>query len=71
MECANWSGAVYADLLQRSDGTGESMLTNFFSTVGWPLSVETSEQSTFVRKVHAMKQEALRELLRTDEVPLR
>lgn len=38
MDCVQWSAQVYNDLLGFSDGTGEGLITTYYSTGGsWQL----------------------------------
>jgi len=46
---------VYHDLLRVGDGSGEGMLCSFFNTIGWPATLATSEQDSFVATVLARK----------------
>ncbi|GLI60984.1 hypothetical protein VaNZ11_003241 [Volvox africanus] len=71
MDCVQWGPAVYNDLLGCSDGTGEGLITAYYTTVGWPVMIATSERGAFVRKVHLIKEGELAKLLAADGVPLR
>ncbi|GIL94884.1 hypothetical protein Vretimale_970 [Volvox reticuliferus] len=71
MDCVQWGPAIYNDLLGCSDGTGEGLITAYYTTVGWPVMVATSERDAFVRKVHLIKERELAKLLAADRVPLR
>ncbi|GLC38203.1 hypothetical protein PLESTB_001088200 [Pleodorina starrii] len=71
MDCVQWSPPVYNDLLGCSDGTGEGLITAYYTTVGWPMMVATAERPAFVRKVHELKDRELGKLLARDGVPLR
>ncbi|EFJ52558.1 hypothetical protein VOLCADRAFT_86777 [Volvox carteri f. nagariensis] len=71
MDCVQWAPAVYNDLLGCSDGTGEGLITAYYTTVGWPVMLATSERPAFVRKVHSLKEGQLAKLLAADRVPLR
>ncbi|KXZ46741.1 hypothetical protein GPECTOR_41g706 [Gonium pectorale] len=71
MDCVQWSPPVYADLLGRSDGTGEGLVRAYYTTVGWPMMVPTAEQPAFVKKIHSIKEAQLTKLLAKDGMPLR
>ncbi|KAK9835988.1 hypothetical protein WJX81_004011 [Elliptochloris bilobata] len=55
LDCAKWSAPVYHDLLRVGDGSGEGMLCSYFNTVGWPTTLATSEQTSFVTTVLGRK----------------
>ncbi|KAG2430079.1 hypothetical protein HXX76_010178 [Chlamydomonas incerta] len=71
MDCVSWTPPIYNDLLGISDGTGEGLVTAYYSTVGWPMMLATSDRPGFVKKVHQLKEKELVKLLQKDEVPLR
>eukprot|EP00198_Chlamydomonas_reinhardtii_P006175 XP_001695511.1 predicted protein [Chlamydomonas reinhardtii] len=71
MDCVSWTPPVYNDLLGISDGTGEGLVTAYYTTVGWPMMLATSDRPGFVKKIHQLKEKELVKLLRKDEVPLR
>lgn len=70
-ECAQWSPAVYWDLLQRGDGTGPGLVTAYYMMMGWPMLLPSNERGAFVKKVHDTKVRILREMTLRGEVPLR
>lgn len=71
MDCVTWTPPIYNDLLGCCDGTGEGLITAYYTTVGWPVMLATSERGAFVRKVHGIKEKELVKLLNKDGVPLR
>ncbi|KAL6332888.1 hypothetical protein AAG906_019400 [Vitis piasezkii] len=71
LDCANWPEPVYLDLLRKSAGDEERMLILFFNKIGWPTSVPTSEQKTFMQNVLREKKNALDDLLVSKGLPLR
>jgi len=71
LECANWSPVVYADLLSRGDGTAESLIAEFFATIGWPTFIPTGEEMVFAGKVHERKLMRMEGMIEADEIPLR
>ncbi|RVW78175.1 hypothetical protein CK203_058439 [Vitis vinifera] len=76
LDCANWPEPVYLDLLRceiqiESAGDEERMLILFFNKIGWPTSVPTSEQKTFMQNVLREKKNALDDLLVSKGLPLR
>ena len=71
VDCSNWTAPVYNDLMSQGDGTGEGMVRTFFSRVGWPTFLPTKEEDLFTRKVHQLKQEQLKKLIKKRKVPPR
>ncbi|XP_021887567.1 uncharacterized protein LOC110806891 isoform X2 [Carica papaya] len=71
LDCANWSGPVYADLVKKNAGDEERMLFLFFNRIGWPTSLPTSEKESFVKRVLREKKNAMDELLLSGGLPLR
>eukprot|EP00878_Enallax_costatus_P006445 GHUV01006757.1.p1 GENE.GHUV01006757.1~~GHUV01006757.1.p1 ORF type:complete len:352 (+),score=73.34 GHUV01006757.1:1317-2372(+) len=70
-DCANWTPAIYHDLLAKGDGTGEGLVAAYYVIVGWPTFLPTNEQSIFAGKVHELKQKQLRKMLDKGQLPLR
>lgn len=50
-ECAQFTPPIYNDLLQGGDGTAEGMVISYFTRMGWPTMLATSDQPAFIRKV--------------------
>ncbi|KAI8469587.1 MAG: hypothetical protein J3K34DRAFT_423281 [Monoraphidium minutum] len=71
LDCANWSAPLYNDLMSHSDGTGEGLVSAYYSRIGWPLTVGKGEEGVFAHKVHDLKQQHLRRMLRGGQLPLR
>ncbi|KAJ3685392.1 hypothetical protein LUZ61_014556 [Rhynchospora tenuis] len=71
LDCANWPEPVYADLMRRSGGDEENMLTLFFNRIGWPTSLPTNEKDSFVKRVLREKKKALEDHVSSSNIPLR
>ncbi|KAF3333730.1 haloacid dehalogenase-like hydrolase domain-containing protein [Carex littledalei] len=71
LDCANWPEPVYVDLMRRSGGDEEKMLTLFFNRIGWPTSLPTNEKDSFVKSVLHQKKKALEEYVSSSNLPLR
>ncbi|KAJ4788023.1 Haloacid dehalogenase-like hydrolase (HAD) superfamily protein [Rhynchospora pubera] len=71
LDCANWPEPVYADLMRRSGGDEENMLTLFFNRIGWPTSLPTNEKDSFVKSVLREKKKALEDHVSSSNIPLR
>ncbi|KAG6555478.1 hypothetical protein Mapa_002713 [Marchantia paleacea] len=71
LDCAQWSEAVYADLMRAAGGVEEKMLTMFFSRIGWPTALPNNEKELFVKKVMEAKRKALGTLALAGTLPLR
>ncbi|KAL3851564.1 hypothetical protein ACJIZ3_013446 [Penstemon smallii] len=71
LDCANWSQPVYLDLVRKSAGDEEMMLVLYFNRIGWPTSVATSENKTFMKSVLREKKNALDDLVTSKSFSLK
>ena len=71
LPCTRWTPALYQELRQAGDGTATGMLKTFFNSCGWPIGMEPQEHEPHVLNILRLKDEALHEMLRNGEVPLR
>ncbi|BBN12667.1 hypothetical protein MPTK1_5g21930 [Marchantia polymorpha subsp. ruderalis] len=71
LDCAQWSEAVYADLMRAAGGAEEKMLSIFFSRIGWPAALPNNEKDLFVKKVMEAKRKALGKFALAGSLPLR
>lgn len=71
LPCARWAPALYQELRQAGDGTASGMLKTFFNSCGWPRGMEPQEHEPHVLAILSLKDEALHQMLRDGEVPLR
>lgn len=71
MDCANWSPALYADLVRTGDGTGVGLVATYFGTVGWPTMLATADRGPFAERVHALKLQHAARIVAEGEFELR
>ncbi|KAL3680650.1 hypothetical protein R1sor_023606 [Riccia sorocarpa] len=71
LDCAQWTEAVYSDLMRAAGGVEEKMLSTYFTRIGWPAALPTSEKELFVKKVIGAKGKALAKLALDGSLPLR
>lgn len=71
MDCANWTPAIYHDLLSKGDGTGEGLVRAYYNCVGWPTFLPSNEQEAFAGKVYSIKQQQMKLLIKQASIPLR
>ncbi|CAI9299131.1 unnamed protein product [Lactuca saligna] len=71
LDCANWTEPIYLDLVRKSFGGEEEMLTLYFNKIGWPTSLPTNEKGSFMKSVLREKQKALEDLVMSKSLPLR
>ncbi len=53
------------------DGSPETLVRTYFQLMGWPTMLASSDQESFVRRVHQAKQTALLKMLAEGRVPVR
>nr|GEW07849.1 haloacid dehalogenase-like hydrolase domain-containing protein At3g48420 [Tanacetum cinerariifolium] len=71
LDCAHWTEPIYLDLVRKSFGGEEEMLTLYFNKIGWPTSLPTNEKGSFMKTVLREKKNALEDLVMSKSLPLR
>ncbi|PWA68244.1 HAD-like domain-containing protein (mitochondrion) [Artemisia annua] len=71
LDCAHWTEPIYLDLVRKSFGGEEEMLTLYFNKIGWPTSLPTNEKGSFMKTVLREKKNALEDLVKSKSLPLR
>ncbi|KVH92043.1 CBBY-like protein [Cynara cardunculus var. scolymus] len=71
LDCAHWTEPIYLDLIRKSFGGEEEMLTLYFNKIGWPTSLPTNEKGSFMKRVLREKKNALEDLVMSKSLPLR
>uniref|UniRef100_A0A7N1A516 Uncharacterized protein n=1 Tax=Kalanchoe fedtschenkoi TaxID=63787 RepID=A0A7N1A516_KALFE len=71
LDCAKWTEPIYIDLVRKSGGDEEKMVTMYFNKIGWPTSLPTSEKAAFVKSVLQEKMNSMDDVLASGSSTLR
>ena len=69
--CAQWTPAIYYDLLRMGDATGPGLVQAYYDLMGWPLMLPTKERPAFKDKIYSLKKRIFKEMVDSGDIPLR